>query len=94
MLDNHKHRIILFFELLYSFSLIGLNILLLCQHEFFVGDQKIQVELEVYMKLVVYFMMILFVLRFMAEIKVAIECKCGSTVVPQDQAGDENPSVG
>ena len=66
MLDNHKHRIILFFELLYSFSLIGLNILLLCQHDFFVDDEQMQFELEVYMKLVVYFMMILLVLRCVA----------------------------
>ena len=43
------------------------------------------------MKLIVYFMLILFVLRFIAEIKVAIECKCGSTVVPQEQ--DKKPSV-
>ena len=85
VLDNHKHRIILFFELLYSFCLIGLNILLLCQHEFFVGDEQMQIELEVYMKLLVYFMIILWALRFVAEIKVAIECKCGSTVVPQGQ---------
>ena len=85
VLDNHKHRIILFFELLYSFCLIGLNILLLCQHDFFVADEAMQVELELYMKLLVYLMMILLLLRFLAEIKVAIECKCGSTVVPQDQ---------
>ena len=52
-----------------------------------------QIELEVYMKLVVYFMLILMVLRFMAEIKVAIECKCGSTVVPQDQMEGKKPSV-
>ena len=83
ILDNHKHRTILFFELLYSFCLVGLNILLLCKYDFFLEDEGIQVELEIYMKLVVYFMLILMVLRIVAEIKVAIECKCGSTVVPQ-----------
>ena len=49
--------------------------------------------MEVYMKLVVYFMLILMVLRFMAEIKVAIECKCGSTVVPQNQVERKKPSM-
>ena len=35
ILDNHKNRTILFFELLYSFCLVGLNILLLCKYDFF-----------------------------------------------------------
>ena len=72
---------------------MGVNILLLCKHQYFLGDGAMQVELEVYMKLVVYFMLILMVLRFVAEIKVAIECKCGSTVVPQEQVEGEQPSV-
>ena len=45
------------------------------------------------MKLLVYFMLILMVLRLLAEIKVAIECKCGSTVVPQDQAKENKSSM-
>ena len=61
---------------------MGVNILLLCKYQYFLGDVDMQVELEVYMKLVVYFMVILLVLRLLAEIKMAIECRCGSKVVP------------
>ena len=42
-------------------------------------------ELEVYMKLLVYFMLILLVLRLVAEIKNAVDCKCNSSsVVPAE----------
>ena len=84
-LDNHKSRLILFLELLYSFCLIGLNVLLLCKHQYFDEEDETQFELELYIKLIVYFMIILIVLRFLAEIKDAIECKCGSRVVPADK---------
>ena len=83
ILDNHKCRCILFFEILYSFSLIGMNVLLLCKYQFFGADDEIQIELEIYMKLLIYLMLILLVLRLLAEIKNSIECKCSSaTVVP------------
>ena len=41
--DNHKHRLILLFELLYSFCLVGVNVLLLCQHKYFLGDEDMQI---------------------------------------------------
>ena len=85
ILDNHKSRLILLFELLYSFALIGVNVILLLRHEYLADQQELQMELEVYMKLLVYFMLILLVLRLMAEIKNAVDCKCnGSSVVPAE----------
>ena len=90
ILDNHKCRIILLFEMLYSFSLIGMNVLLLCKHWFFSIDDKIQVDLEIYMKLLIYFILILLVLRFLANLKNSIECKCSSaTVVPEGTASQQ-----
>ena len=84
-LDNHKSRLILLFELLYSFALIGVNVVLLLRHEYLADLQELQMELEVYMKLLVYFMLILLVLRLVAEIKNAVDCKCnGSSVVPTE----------
>ena len=80
--DNYNYRKILFFEELYSFCLISLSILLLSQHDLFVGDGQIQIVLEVCIKLVVYLMMILLILRFEVEIKVRIERKC--SMAPQD----------
>ena len=38
-------------------------------------------------------MLVLFVLRFVAEIRVAIECRCGSTGVPQDREEEKKPSM-
>ena len=85
VLDSHKSRLILLFELLYSFSLIGVNVLLLLKHEYLAEKEELAVELEVYMKLLVYFMLILLVLRLVAEIKKAVECKCNSSsVVPAE----------
>ena len=46
-----------------------------------------------YTKLAVYFMMILIVLRFLAEIKEAIECKCGSRVVPTNKISGDMEEV-
>ena len=83
VLDSHKSRLILFFELLYSFSLIGINVFLLLKHEYFADKSELKMEFEIDIKLLVYFMLILFVLRLMVEIKNALECKCNSSsVVP------------
>ena len=84
-LDSHKSRLILFFELLYSCCLIGVNMLLLLKHEYLAEKEELAVELEVYMKLLVYFMLILLVLRLVVELKNAVECKCNSSsVVPAE----------
>ena len=45
VLDSHKSRLILFFELLYSFSLIGVNVLLLLKHEYLAEKEELAVEL-------------------------------------------------
>ena len=91
VLDNHKSRCILFFEILYSFSLIGMNVLLLCKHQFFGADDEIQIDLEIYMKLLIYLMFILLALIFVAKIRDSIECKCSSaTVVPAGTIPNSN----
>ena len=38
ILDNHKSRLTLLFETLYSLSLVGMNVLLLLKHDYFVSD--------------------------------------------------------
>ena len=59
--------------------------LLLCKHEYLTDHQGLKAELEIYMKLLVYFMVILLILRLVAEIKNAVDCKCNSSsVVPSD----------
>ena len=45
VLDSHKSRLILFFELLYSFSLIGVNVLLLLKHKYLAEKEELAVEL-------------------------------------------------
>ena len=76
VLDSHKCRVTLFFEVLYSFALIAMNVLLLCKHDYFSHNEEMLKELEVYMKLLVYFMLILWALRVVVEIKNSVECKC------------------
>ena len=59
--------------------------LLLLKHEYLANHHRLKIELEIYMKLLVYFMVILLVLRLIAEIKNAIECNCNSSsVVPAE----------
>ena len=38
VLDSHKSTLILVIEVLYAFSLTGLNLLLLCKYEYFADD--------------------------------------------------------
>ena len=38
VLDNHKSRLTLLFEILYSLSLVGMNVLLLLKHEYFASN--------------------------------------------------------
>ena len=42
VLDNHKSTLILVIELVYSFSLITMNILLLCKYEYFKEDEEVK----------------------------------------------------
>ena len=88
--DNHKSRLKLFFELLYSFCYVGLNVILLCRYEYLVDNEAFQQEVEIYSKLLVYLMLILLCLRMLVEIKEAIDCKCSSnTVVPSATLADK-----
>ena len=90
LLDSHKSRLILLFELLYSSTFIAVNVLLLLKHEYLLGKKELEVELEIYMKLLVYFMLILLLLRLLAEIKNALDCKCNSTsVVPAETTNEK-----
>ena len=90
LLDSHKSRLILLFELLYSSTFIAVNVLLLLKHHYLLDKKELQVELEIYMKLLVYFMLILLLLRLLAEIKNALDCKCNSTsVVPAETINEK-----
>ena len=91
--DNHKSRLKLFFELLYSFCYVGLNVILLCRYEYLVDNEAFQQEIELYTKLLVYLMLIVLLLRVVMEIKEAIECKCCSnTIVPEEQLKNSQKS--
>ena len=87
VLDNHKSTLILSIELIYSFALVAMNILLLCKYEYFKEDEEIKEELEVGLMLIVLLMAMLLVMRFLCEIKYTFECRCerlSSSVQPEN----------
>ena len=45
VLDTHRSRLILAIELTYSFSVVAMNILLLCKYEYFSDDERVKEEL-------------------------------------------------
>ena len=67
--DNHKSRFILIIEVLYSFSLVLLNLLLLLKYDYLAGDEVLENDIEIITSLVVYLMAGLLVIRLLMEIK-------------------------
>ena len=79
--------------MIYSFALVGMNVLLLCKYEYFKNDEYVKEELEIGLMLVVLLMAMLLVMRFLCEIKEAVNCKCerlSSSVQPEN--GDKKKS--
>jgi hypothetical protein len=96
-IGNHKSRKILTFELLYMGCLVILNILLLLKHHYLVEDSD---EIEFYLKLLVYCMIILLILRLFFELIIeniskeclkSVFCFCckPSTVTPMTEPSSE-----
>ena len=68
--DNHKSKLVLFLETAYSFFLILLNLLLIFKYSYLEGaDELLLNDIETIITLVVYFMLILLVLRYLTELK-------------------------
>ena len=63
VLERHKSMMVLVLELLYSVCLIGLNVLMMFKYEYLSEDEDGKEEMELYLKLVVYLMLILLVMR-------------------------------
>ena len=96
LLERHKSRLVLVLELLYSGCLIGLNVGMLFKYGYFGDDEEKREEVELVLKLVVYSMIILLVMRFLTDVKNACcDCECRSrSIVPEHYArkkgGEEN----
>lgn len=63
--DNHKYKILFKMDILYYGSFMVLDFLLLCKHLYFKGDEKAVVLLEEILTNLIYFMIILTILKFL-----------------------------
>ena len=76
-IGNHKSRKVLVLELLYMVCLVLLNILLLLKHHYLAGESD---KIESYLKLLVYCMILLLILRLFFELVENISKDCLKSV--------------